>query len=70
MKTKNVETRPIWGLIHMQNPYKECLSYKMEKSLYYYKRVLNIPSSTQLKSDDIQLASSIIKDTLMEHISG
>ena len=70
LKTKNVETRPIWGLIHMQNPYKECLSYKMEKSLYYYKRVLNIPSSTQLKSDDIQLASSIIKDTLMEHISG
>lgn len=62
---KNVETRPICGLIHMQKPYKDCVAYNMEKALYYYKRVLNIPSSTQLTEDDIRLAAKIIKETIM-----
>lgn len=68
LKLKNVETRPIWGLIHMQKPYSDCIAYDMEKSLYYYKRVLNIPSSTQLKEDDIKLAAAIIKETILEHV--
>lgn len=68
LKTKNVETRPIWGLIHMQKPYKDCIAYNMEKSLYYYKRVLNIPSSTQLSEEDIRFASKVIKETIEEHI--
>lgn len=68
LKTKNVETRPIWGLIHMQIPYRNCMAYSMEKSLYYYKRILNIPSSTQLKEDDIKCAASLIRETIVEHV--
>ena len=68
LKTKGVETRPIWGLIHMQKPYKNDIAYNMDRSLYYYKRVLNIPSSTQLTEDDIVSAAKIIKNVIMEHI--
>ena len=69
MKQKGVETRPIWGLIHMQRPYVNCMTYGIEKSLYYYKRVINIPSSTQLLDEDIKTASRIIKETILEHIN-
>ena len=68
LKSKNVETRPIWGLIHMQKPYTDCVAYNMEKSLYYYKRVLNIPSSTGLNESDIKLVASLIKETILEHV--
>ena len=68
LKNKGIETRPIWGLIHMQKPYMDCIAYDMEKSLYYYKRVLNIPSSTQITESDIKIVSSIIKETIMEHV--
>lgn len=68
LKIKSVETRPIWGLIHLQKPYKDCKAYNMEKSLFYHKRVLNIPSSTQLNEEDIKTASKIIKETIERHI--
>ncbi len=68
IKKKGVETRPIWGLIHMQKPYIDCIAYKIDKALYYYKRVINIPSSTQLANEDIVLASELIKETIMEHV--
>lgn len=68
LKVQGVETRPIWGLIHMQKPYANDMAYKMDRSLYYYKRVLNIPSSTQLVEDDIVNASNIIKKVILGHI--
>lgn len=67
LKVQGVETRPIWGLIHMQKPYANDMAYKMDRSLYYYKRVLNIPSSTQLVEDDIVNASNIIKKVILGH---
>lgn len=70
LKGKGVETRPIWGLIHMQKPYKDCMAYDMTNSLHYYKRVINLPSSTQLKDEDVICAAKIIKETIMEHKIG
>lgn len=68
LKEKNVETRPIWGLIHKQKPYISCYSYMMEKSLYYYNRIINIPSSTNLRNDVISFAASTIKKVIISHI--
>lgn len=51
---EKVQTRAIWGLIHEQLPYRECVAYKIEKAKYYSKRVLNIPCSTNLKFSDIE----------------
>ena len=43
-----IQTRPIWGLIHQQKPYSACQSYEIEKALYYYDRILNLPCSSNL----------------------
>ena len=43
-----IQTRPIWGLIHQQKPYSTCQSYEIEKALYYYDRILNLPCSSNL----------------------
>lgn len=50
---KGIQSRPIWGLIQNQKPYRQCEAYKVEKAKYYIDRVINIPCSTNLKKNDI-----------------
>ena len=49
----DIQTRPLWGLIHQQKPYTSYQSYEMEKSLYYYDRVLNLPCSSNLTEKEV-----------------
>ncbi len=49
-----IQTRAIWGLIHEQEPYKDCMAYDIEKAIYYSKHVINIPCSTQITEEEIR----------------
>lgn len=57
-----IQTRPIWGLIHEQEPYKGCESYKLEKAVYYYNRVINIPCSINLTEKEVYKVIEHIKN--------
>ena len=58
----DIQTRPIWGLIHQQKPYTSYQSYEMEKSLYYYDRVLNLPCSSSLTEKEVYQVIEKIKE--------
>lgn len=60
LKDKNIQTRPIWGLIHEQKPYKGSIEYKIEKAKEYQKRVVNLPCSTSLTGEDVETVVSQI----------
>lgn len=49
----NIQTRPIWGLIHQQKPYLHDQAYMIEKALDYYNRIVNLPCSSNLSTDDV-----------------
>ena len=49
----DIQTRPIWGLIHEQKPYKKYEHYKIENAIKYWKHIVNIPCSTNLKHEEI-----------------
>lgn len=51
---ENIQTRPIWGLIHEQKPYKEYETYGIEKALWYHDRILNIPCSSNLQKEEVE----------------
>lgn len=53
MSDQGIQTRPIWGLIHEQQPYLNSQSYKIEKAKYYVSHILNIPCSSNLESEDV-----------------
>ncbi|HHU52606.1 MAG TPA: LegC family aminotransferase [Clostridiaceae bacterium] len=55
-----IQTRPIWGLIHQQRPYLNHQAYQIDKALYYADRVLNIPCSTNLTTDDLDFVVETI----------
>ncbi|MDU6263940.1 MAG: LegC family aminotransferase [Anaerocolumna aminovalerica] len=53
LSNQNIQTRPIWRLIHTLRPYKEAQAYNIEKALYYYDHVLNLPCSTNLTGNEV-----------------
>ena len=64
LEEKKIQTRPIWGLIYEQEPYKNEVTYKMEKAPYYANRILNLPSSTQITSEEIHYVATEVKALL------
>lgn len=48
-----IQTRPIWKLIHTQKPYIYNQAYKIEKAIKYYNKILNIPCSSNLQEESI-----------------
>ena len=63
LKQHHIQTRPIWGLIHKQAPYIGSLCYKIEKAEYYWQRVVNLPCSTNLTSEDVErVIETILSD--------
>lgn len=67
LEIKGIQTRPIWFLSHLQKPYLKNQSYKINKALCFWERTLNLPCSTNLKSNDIQYIISIIKEAGKKH---
>jgi dTDP-4-amino-4,6-dideoxygalactose transaminase len=62
LNNNNIQTRPIWRLIHTLIPYEATQSYKIEKAIYYYDHILNLPCSTNLSASDVDtVADAIVK---------
>lgn len=57
----NIQSRPLWQLIHRQKPYRECQTYKIEKALYYEDKILNIPCSTNLTKEEVKHVGSMLR---------
>lgn len=64
LESRGVQTRAIWGLIHEQLPYKDAITYKMEKAPYYSTCILNFPASTQITEEEMQYVAEQIKEVL------
>ena len=61
LNENSIQSRPIWHLIHDLPPYKDARAYDIEKAWYFFDRVVNIPCSTNLGSDDVDAVSSVIR---------
>lgn len=59
---RNIQTRPIWTLLRNMPMYKNCFSMHQSQSENLYKRSIVIPSSTNIKDDEIELVTEAIKD--------
>jgi len=53
LQANQIQTRPIWGLISKQKPYKECFKSTLENAEKYWQHIVNVPCSTNLSNEDI-----------------
>lgn len=61
LNERGIQTRPIWRLNHLQKPYLKNQSFKIEKALWFWKKALNIPCSSNLTEKEIVMVASAIK---------
>ena len=62
LNDNNIQTRPIWGLIHKQKPYINNQAYNIEKANYYIDRILNIPCSSNLTKEEVIHITNILNN--------
>lgn len=60
----NIQTRPIWGLIHRQKPYLDCQAYNIKNALYFHKNIVNLPCGTNLEECDVMYVIEMVKNIL------
>lgn len=61
---QGIQTRAVWGLIHQQKPYSDCIAYKIEKAEVYSKYILNLPCSTNLTKVEIEQVCKVLKQMI------
>ena len=64
LQERKIETRAIWGLINEQIPYKNAVTYELEKAPYYASCILNIPSTTQITKEEMKYVVEQVQDVL------
>jgi len=64
LASKGIQTRPIWGLISDQKPYRKCQSYRIEKAKHYWERVVNLPCSSNLTEEDVLYVVDCLKNAV------
>jgi len=57
-----IQTRPLWGLMHEQKPLKEFETYEIEKARYYVENLINIPCSSNLTKEQIDIVLDKLKE--------
>lgn len=62
LNEQNIQTRPIWKLIHTQEPYKKNQAYEIKNAINFYNQIVNIPCSTNLEKEDIRRVVKAIKE--------
>ncbi len=60
LKNKNIESRPVWGLNHLQKPYKKFQNFKIEKALKLLEESLCLPSSSNQSEDETRKIIKIL----------
>jgi perosamine synthetase len=61
LQDSGIQTRPVWYPNHLQKPYAACQAYKIEKTIWFWQRVLNLPCSSDLRLDQVEHVASAIK---------
>ena len=61
LKEKNIQSRPIWGLISDQKPYQDAEVFGIENSRHFINHVVNIPCSTNLTQDEVEYVVQVLK---------
>jgi len=60
MNDHNIQVRPIWKLNHMQTPFQKFRAMDCSNALQFYNRVINIPCSTNLTEEQLNVVSKTL----------
>jgi len=56
-----IEVRPLWYPNHLQRPYVDMQTYRVEKAMWFYERLVNLPCSVSLTAEQIEKTVAVVK---------
>ena len=59
---QRIETRPVWGLLHEQSPYRTCTVWRIARAHVFLRRTLNLPCSSDLRPGDVERVVAAVRD--------
>ena len=62
LNNNNIQARPIWKLNHTQKPFVHYFSMDCTIAEEYYHSVINLPCSSNLSKEDIEVVSAVINN--------
>jgi perosamine synthetase len=62
LKTKGIQTRPVWYPNHLQVPYRNCITYEINYAYEFHRHVLNIPCGNELTDEDVYKVANTIQE--------
>lgn len=57
---KKIQARPVWKLIPTLKPYENARSYRVEEAFYFYDRIVNLPCSSNLSTEDVERVAEAV----------
>lgn len=57
---EGIESRPLWYANHLQEPYKDFLTYKIELAAKMPRRIINVPCSASLTESEIRHVCNVL----------
>jgi len=62
LDTRGIQTRPMWLPNHLQQPYRQARSWRIERATWYWERLLNLPCSPDLTEADVRRVCDAIRE--------
>ncbi|HHV26700.1 MAG TPA: LegC family aminotransferase [Tissierellia bacterium] len=66
LNDNKIQTRPLWGLIHNQKPYFKNQAYRVEKAKFHEKNLINIPCSSSLSEEEVEVVVQTLRKLVGE----
>jgi perosamine synthetase len=61
LDAEGIQTRPVWHLNHWQRPYRDERAYHIERAVWFWERVLNLPCTSDLTESDVGRVADAIR---------
>ena len=61
-----IQARPLWYPNHLQKPYVDMQAYQIERALWFYERLVNLPCSVTLTSVEIATVAAVVRRSTEE----
>ena len=59
-----IQTRPLWYPNHLQRAYEGAIAYRIERAIWFWERVLNLPCSADLTTEQVDTVCDVIESAL------
>lgn len=62
LNQKGIQSRPVWKLIHTLKPYQEEIAYRVTRADGIYRRIVNLPCSSNLDGESVKYVAECVKE--------